>query len=86
MKETRTYLIEVLSKHTCENLVYSGKYGKIVVEVSDLDDRPRPYVGFRATRPDGKDRRVATLREALGFLEIPYEDGSLPILLHEERT
>ena len=81
--ETRGALIDAINRHVVSEVVYSGRYGKIEIQATHLDGRPsdmgRPTVFFVATLPDGKSRKVAILREALGFLRVPYEDGTLPL-------
>lgn len=78
LEEHRGALIDSIGPHVTRDVLYSGKYGKIVLEVSRFDRLQGPAFVFRTTRPDHSTSEEGSLREALMFLEVPYEDGTLP--------
>jgi hypothetical protein len=64
-----------------EHTFYEGQYGTIKILVTELDSRtPGPRVRFLSTPKVGQQRKTATLREAMGHLQVPYIDGSLPLV------
>lgn len=80
----RNKVLKAADDFKLESPFYDGPYGTIKIVVTDLDNRiPGPRVRFLSVSPQGTPRKTATLREAMGHLKMPYEEGSLPLVDRE---